>query len=100
MTDLEIRSSASSPFVGPAPRPPDLDDNASRTNDSNNVANEQQVAQRSRWQAMLLEAGGLSAALSDENMRRLKYCLQWLQVRKFTFPPPLVLFSSFISLCS
>ena len=41
---------------------------------------ETQVAQRSRWQAVLLEAGGLSAALSEESMRRLKYCLQWLQV--------------------
>lgn len=41
----------------------------------------QQVAQRSRWQAMILEAGGLSAAISEESMRRLKYCLQWLQVR-------------------
>jgi len=36
------------------------------------------VAQRSRWQAVLLKAGGLSAALSEESMRRLKY---WLQVR-------------------
>ena len=45
---------------------------------------QQQVAQRSRWQAVLLEAGGLSAALSEESMRRLKYCLQWLQVRFFT----------------
>ncbi|KAJ7725136.1 transcription factor Opi1-domain-containing protein [Mycena maculata] len=40
---------------------------------------QRQVAQRSRWQAMLLEAGGLSAALSDESMRRLRYCLSWLQ---------------------
>ncbi|KAJ7664890.1 transcription factor Opi1-domain-containing protein [Mycena olivaceomarginata] len=40
---------------------------------------ERQVAQRSRWQAVLLEAGGLSAALSDESMRRLRYCLSWLQ---------------------
>ncbi|KAF9449390.1 Opi1-domain-containing protein [Macrolepiota fuliginosa MF-IS2] len=40
---------------------------------------DQQIAQRSRWQAMLLEAGGLGVALSEENMRRLKYCLQWLQ---------------------
>ncbi|KAK6977686.1 transcription factor Opi1-domain-containing protein [Favolaschia claudopus] len=38
-----------------------------------------EVAQRSRWQAVLLEAGGLSAALSDESMRRLRYCLSWLQ---------------------
>ncbi|KAG9095032.1 hypothetical protein FS749_011247, partial [Ceratobasidium sp. UAMH 11750] len=43
-------------------------------------ANEdRQVANRSRWQAMLLEAGGIGAALSDESMKRLKYCLQWLQ---------------------
>ena len=48
-------------------------------------AQESQVAQRSRWQAVLLEAGGLSAALSEESMRRLKYCLHWLQVR---FSPP------------
>ncbi|KZP11084.1 Opi1-domain-containing protein [Athelia psychrophila] len=38
-----------------------------------------EVATRSRWHAMLLEAGGISAALSEESMRRLKYCLQWLQ---------------------
>lgn len=41
---------------------------------------DRQVANRSRWQAMLLEAGGIGAALSDESMKRLKYCLQWLQV--------------------
>ena len=40
----------------------------------------QQVAQRSRWQTVFLEAGGIGAALSEESMRRLKYCLQWLQV--------------------
>jgi hypothetical protein len=40
----------------------------------------QQVAQRSRWQAVLSEAGGIGAALSEESMRRLKYCLQWLHV--------------------
>lgn len=46
--------------------------------------NQQQVAQRSRWQAVLLEAGGIGAAVSEESMRRLKYCLQWLQVRVST----------------
>ena len=46
-----------------------------------NSEEQQQVVQRSRWQAVLLEAGGISAALSEESMRRLKYCLQWLQVR-------------------
>ncbi|KAG8748424.1 hypothetical protein FRC10_005971 [Ceratobasidium sp. 414] len=43
------------------------------------VNEDRQVANRSRWQAMLLEAGGIGAALSDESMKRLKYCLQWLQ---------------------
>lgn len=41
---------------------------------------ERQVVQRSIWQAVLLEAGGLGVALSDENIRRLKYCLNWLLV--------------------
>jgi hypothetical protein len=40
---------------------------------------QQQVVARSKWQAMLLEAGGLGAAVSEESMKRLKYCLQWLQ---------------------
>ncbi|KAG5222608.1 zf-C2H2 Zinc finger [Salix suchowensis] len=38
----------------------------------------QAVVQRSRWHTVLSEAGGLSAALSDESMKRLKYCLEWL----------------------
>ncbi|KAH9066524.1 Opi1-domain-containing protein [Lactarius vividus] len=40
---------------------------------------QQQVVPRSRWQAVLLEAGGIGAAVSEESMRRLKYCLSWLQ---------------------
>jgi hypothetical protein len=51
----------------------------------NNENSERQIAQRSRWQAVLLEAGGLSAAFSDENMRRLKYCLHCLQVRRLLY---------------
>lgn len=39
-----------------------------------------QVASRSKWQAVLLEAGGIGAAVSEESMKRLKYCLHWLQV--------------------
>ncbi len=41
---------------------------------------EVQIVSRSRWQAVLLEAGGIGAAVSEESMKRLKYCLQWLQV--------------------
>jgi len=54
-----------------------------RTATTTTATPESQVAQRSRWQAVLLEAGGLSAALSEESMRRLKYCLHWLQVCLF-----------------
>ncbi|KAG8907667.1 hypothetical protein FRB99_002745 [Tulasnella sp. 403] len=38
-----------------------------------------EVANRSSWQTVLVEASGISAAISEENMKRLKYCLQWLQ---------------------
>jgi hypothetical protein len=62
--------------------PPTLFFHGIRKDDSRSVTpaqtNDQtEIAQRSRWQAViLLEAGGLSAALSDDSMRRLKYCLQ------------------------
>ncbi|GAA5846759.1 hypothetical protein JCM9279_004429 [Rhodotorula babjevae] len=35
-------------------------------------------AGRSRWQTVLLEAGGLGAAVSEESLKSLRYCLQWL----------------------
>ena len=82
-----------SPFVAPPPPPPDSqaltptqvgDDmegaGKEELGSEHRAGLESQVAQRSRWQAVLLEAGGLSAALSEESMRRLKYCLHWLQV--------------------
>ena len=69
---LFIIISAHSPFVGAAPRPPE--------GLASSPSEERRVVSRSRWQAVLLEAGGLSAALSEESMRRLQYCLHWLQV--------------------
>jgi hypothetical protein len=43
----------------------------------------------SRWSNMLVEAGmtagGIGAAVSEESMKSLKYCLQWLQVRRRAF---------------
>ena len=39
------------------------------------------VVSRSRWQTVLLEAGGLGAAVSEESLKSLRYCLQWLLVR-------------------
>jgi hypothetical protein len=46
---------------------------------------QQQIVARSRWQNLMIEAGmtagGIGAAVSEESMKSLKYCLQWLQVR-------------------
>ncbi|KAH9921739.1 Opi1-domain-containing protein [Epithele typhae] len=56
----------------------------------------QQVAQRSRWQAVFLEAGGISAALSEESMRRLRYCLQWLQYATTQIDAQILVLRNFI----
>ncbi|KAF8694324.1 hypothetical protein AX14_002082 [Amanita brunnescens Koide BX004] len=63
----------------------------------NNQDSERQVAQRSRWQVVLLEAGGLGAALSDENMRRLKYCLQCLQYATAQIDAQILILRDFIA---
>jgi hypothetical protein len=80
-----------------AHRPWEKDDRASRsrtptptrtsTSREREPSQLQAVAQRSRWQAVLMEAGGLGAAMSEESMRRLKYCLHWLQVRVYLITP-------------
>ncbi|KAM5530817.1 hypothetical protein V8D89_015507 [Ganoderma adspersum] len=57
----------------------------------------QQVAQRSRWQAVFLEAGGISAAFSEESMRRLKYCLQWLQYATTQIDAQILVLRNFIA---
>lgn len=70
---------------------------ADQSTDSAQGGNPQSVTQRSRWQSVLLEAGSISAAVSEESMRRLKYCLQWLQV---SLPQSLQLMSiDFITVC-
>lgn len=44
------------------------------------------------WSSMLVEAGmtagGIGAAVSEESMKSLQYCLKWLQVSLAFFPPP------------
>lgn len=59
---------------------PERERSSGRTPTPGPEAQQHAVVQRSRWQAMLFEAGGLGAAVSEESMRRLQYCLQWLQV--------------------
>lgn len=48
-------------------------------------SSQQAVSRRGGWHTLMVEAGGISAAISDESMRKLKYCLEWLQVRFFIF---------------
>lgn len=43
---------------------------------------EQQALLHRGIQNILVEAGGIGAAVSEESMRRLQYCLHWLQVRE------------------
>ncbi|KAH9992722.1 transcription factor Opi1-domain-containing protein, partial [Russula compacta] len=62
-----------------------------------NPEEQQQVVQRSRWQAVLLEAGGIGAAVSEESMRRLKYCLQWLQYATTHIDGQIVILRDFIA---
>ncbi|EGN95202.1 hypothetical protein SERLA73DRAFT_77210 [Serpula lacrymans var. lacrymans S7.3] len=69
-----------SPFVHPPPPPPTESRTPTPQSREDSVEqNQQEVVPRSRWQNVLLEAGGIGAAVSEESMRRLKYCLQWLQ---------------------
>lgn len=70
----------------PASQRPKLDQRASSSSTVAGGAGGGQVAtlpgsQRSRWQTVLLEAGGLGAAVSEESLKSLRYCLQWLLVR-------------------
>ncbi|KAH7885702.1 transcription factor Opi1-domain-containing protein [Phlebopus sp. FC_14] len=59
--------------------------------------NQQEVVRRSRWQAVLLEAGGIGAAVSEESMRRLKYCLQWLQYATTHIDAQILILRDFIA---
>ena len=83
-TCQHFHSSSQYPIYNSPPLPPPDSRSSTPTHigDDSQSLVETQVAQRSRWQAVLLEAGGLSAALSDEG---LKYCLHWLQVRSFYY---------------
>jgi len=62
-----------------------------------NPEEQQQVVQRSRLAAVLLEAGSIGAAVSEESMRRLKYCLQWLQYATTHIDGQIVILRDFIA---
>ncbi|KIL58787.1 hypothetical protein M378DRAFT_170151 [Amanita muscaria Koide BX008] len=73
------------------------DENSSNADVSHQAQTQVVAAQRSRWQAVLLEAGGLGAALSDENMRRLKYCLHCLQYATAQIDAQILILRDFIT---
>ncbi|TCD69107.1 hypothetical protein EIP91_008749 [Steccherinum ochraceum] len=69
----------------------------SRTPTPRQEETQQEVVPRSRWQTVLLEAGGIGAAVSEESMRRLKYCLQWLQYATDHIDSQIVVLRDFIA---
>ncbi|GJN92099.1 hypothetical protein Rhopal_005128-T1 [Rhodotorula paludigena] len=83
--DLRGRSSETTPLGGgrgeingmeSGPERPPLQGRTSSTSGAGQVATV--GGQRSRLQTVLLEAGGLGAAVSEESLKSLRYCLQWL----------------------
>lgn len=56
------------------------------------------VARQSRraWQNMLLEAGGLSAAVSEESLKSLQFCLGWLGYTTATLQDRIAFLRSFM----
>ncbi|BGP21391.1 clock controlled protein [Rhodotorula toruloides] len=80
---LTAEASPSEEDGRPASRRPRLDQRTSSSSTVAGGAGDRQIAmvpggQRSRWQTVLLEAGGLGAAVSEESLKSLRYCLQWL----------------------
>ena len=69
------RSGLISPITGRETNAP-----SANANSPNSAGNQRQLVGRSAWQTMLVEASGISAAVSDESMRKMRYCLQYLQV--------------------
>ncbi|KAG8914621.1 hypothetical protein FRC01_003990 [Tulasnella sp. 417] len=66
---------------------------------SEDEASQQQVevANRSGWQTVLMEASGIGAAISEENMKRLKYCLEWLQYATGRIDQQITLLQKFLA---
>ncbi|GAA5972619.1 hypothetical protein JCM11641_002939 [Rhodosporidiobolus odoratus] len=62
----------------PSTRRPSLERRDTSTTGSGGAGQVATVGQRSRWQTVLVEAGGLGAAVSEESLKSLRYCLQWL----------------------
>lgn len=75
------RSGLVSPVTGRESNAP-----GANPNSPNSVGNQRQLIGRSTWQTMLVEASGISAAVSDESMRKMRYCLKCLQVSPDLLP--------------
>ncbi|KAI8055511.1 transcription factor Opi1-domain-containing protein [Syncephalis plumigaleata] len=68
---------------------------------NNSIVAAERTPQRSRWQKLLVEAstaaGAGAAALSEEGMRSLKYCLEWLSYAVRHIEHQIYLLRSFIA---
>lgn len=84
-------------LAAPIPPTPIEEDRSATPQPEQPLEGNQQVVRRSRWHAVLTEAGGLSAALSEESMRRLKYCLQWLQYATTHIDAQILILRDFIA---
>ncbi|KAH8921982.1 Opi1-domain-containing protein [Atractiella rhizophila] len=65
------------------------------------VGNKEAQTSRRGWQGMLVEAGmtagGIGAAVSEESLKSLKYCLHWLQYASARLEHQLAVLQNFIS---
>lgn len=84
------RSRSPSPISTAAPSEADLALSTRPSSPSNTTAS------RSTWHNMLIEAGGLSAAVSEESLKSLQYCLQWLAFTTATLQQRIGLLRTFM----
>ncbi|KAG8951818.1 hypothetical protein FRC04_005510 [Tulasnella sp. 424] len=89
-----VRSRSSSKDGVETPQTASLMDTASEDEASQGQV---EVANRSGWQTVLMEASGIGAAISEENMKRLKYCLEWLQYATARIDQQITLLQKFLA---
>lgn len=61
-----------------------------------NPSSQHSTAARRRWQSMLVEAGGLSAAVSEDSLKSLQFCLSWLGYTTATLQDRIAFLRSFM----
>ncbi|KAF9529628.1 transcription factor Opi1-domain-containing protein, partial [Crepidotus variabilis] len=71
---------ATTPYISPSSPPPPLDSRSvTPVQKMDHRDGPRPEAERTRRQSALPDAGGIGAAFSEDNMKKIKYCLEWLQ---------------------